>query len=140
MFVLHFIAMYILMYAMVHNLWDDVFNSWNQVYMAGLMTASMGAIELGLMGSMYTNRTWNRAIIAGSLVFLIGFALAIRQQTAIDDKQFIRSMVPHHSGAILMCREAAIEDVELRQLCKSIISSQQQEIDQMKRILERLSK
>jgi hypothetical protein len=51
-FVLHFIAMYILMYAMVHNLSANVYNSLNQIYMAGIMTASMGGIELVLMRSM----------------------------------------------------------------------------------------
>jgi hypothetical protein len=44
MIVLHFIAMYIFMYAMV-NVFDNVFNSLNQVYMAALMTASMVLIE-----------------------------------------------------------------------------------------------
>ena len=42
---LSFISMYILMYAMV-NSFDNVFNSVNQVYMAGLMTAPMILIEL----------------------------------------------------------------------------------------------
>jgi uncharacterized protein (DUF305 family) len=138
MFVLHFVAMYILMYAMVHNLSENVFNSWNQVYMAGLMTASMGAIELALMGSMYGNKKWNAIIIAASLTALFAFFSFIRQQTAIGDKQFIRSMVPHHSGAILMCEQSSINDPELQQLCRTIISSQQQEIDQMKAILNRL--
>ena len=42
MITLHFIAMYIFMYAMV-NVLDNVFNSFNQVYMAALMTTSNGA-------------------------------------------------------------------------------------------------
>lgn len=37
-----------------------------------------------------------------------------------------------------MCRQAPITDAEIKALCTSIISSQQSEIDQMKRILERL--
>lgn len=45
---LHFIAMYIFMYAMV-NAFENVFNSLNQVYMAALTTASMVLIELPLM-------------------------------------------------------------------------------------------
>ena len=52
MIALHFIAMYIFMYAMVNAL-DNVFNNFNQVYMAALMTASMVLIELPLMMSMY---------------------------------------------------------------------------------------
>lgn len=138
MFLLHFIAMYVFMYAMVNSLSENVYNSFNQVYMAGLMTASMGAIELILMGSMYPKKKWNAVIVAISVLAVVGFWVAIREQTAIGDRQFIRSMIPHHSGAILMCRQGSIRDQELKDLCKNIISSQQQEIDQMKVILERL--
>jgi uncharacterized protein (DUF305 family) len=63
---------------------------------------------------------------------------AIRQQTLVTDSQFLRSMIPHHSGAILMCGEAPLQDAEIRKLCESIIASQQQEIDQMNAILRRL--
>lgn len=138
MFVLHFIAMYVFMYAMVHNLAANVYNSWNQFYMAGLMTASMGAIELTLMHSMYPKRKWNAIIIVASVLALVGFFSFIRQQTGISDRQFIRSMIPHHAGAILMCEQASIQDGELRELCKNITSSQQAEIDQMKSVLKRL--
>jgi hypothetical protein len=62
MVVLHFIAMYILMYAMVHNLSANVYNSLNQFYMAGLMTESMVGIELLLMGSMYPNKRLNAVL------------------------------------------------------------------------------
>lgn len=138
MFALHFVAMYVLMYAMVHNLSENVYHSWNQFYMAGLMTASMSAIELALMSSMYSRRRWNAAIIVISIAALVGFWTMIRQQTAISDEQFIRSMIPHHSGAILMCQQAAVRDAELQKLCGAIVSSQQQEINQMKAILKRL--
>jgi len=62
----------------------------------------------------------------------------IRQQTAVVDRQFLRSMIPHHSSAILMCREATLQDPEVRKLCENVATSQQQEIDQMKAILRRL--
>ena len=138
MFILHFIAMYILMYAMANNLAEDVYNSLNQFYMAGLMTASMGIIEIAVMRSMYPNRKRNAIVAAASVLALVGCWTFIRQQTAISDTQFIRSMIPHHSGAILMCEEATIQDPELRNLCKEITSGQQAEIDQMKGILKRL--
>lgn len=140
MFVLHFVAMYLLMYAMVHNLGSNVYNSLNQLYMAGLMTASMVGIELVLMRSMYPNKKWNALLIVASVVLLMGSFTLIRQQTGIQDTQFIRSMIPHHSGAILMCEKAEINDRELQELCRNITSSQQQEIDQMKAVLKRLSK
>ena len=137
MSVLSFISMYILMYSMV-NTWDNVFNNVNQVYMAATMTAPMVVFELLLMGSMYRNKRLNAAIIAGSVIGLIVFFMFIRQQTAVQDEQFIRSMIPHHSGAILMCEEATLQDAELATLCDSIIRAQQEEIDQMKAIMERL--
>lgn len=137
MAVLSFIAMYILMYAMV-NTFGNVFNNFNQVYMAGLMTAPMVLLEMFVMSSMYQNKRLNILIIAGSVIVALIFFLLIRYQTAIADKQFLRSMIPHHAGAILMCEHASIQDAEVQQLCQNIISSQQAEIDQMKGILERL--
>ena len=137
MSVLSFISMYILMYSMV-NTWDNVFNNVNQFYMAATMTAPMVVFELLLMGSMYPNKRLNAAIIAGSVIGLIVFFMFIRQQTAVQDEQFIRSMIPHHSGAILMCEKATLQDAELAALCDEIIQAQQEEIDQMKAILERL--
>ena len=47
-------------------------------------------------------------------------------------------MIPHHSGTILMCGQAEIEDAEITQLCSTIIASQQNEIDQMKAKLQEL--
>ena len=139
MTVLMFIAMYVLMYAMV-NAFANVYSNLNQFYMAGLMTAPMVLIEILLMRAMYRNKKLNLLIIALSVVALIGFWFLIRQQTAISDLQFLRSMIPHHSGAILMCQESAITDPEIKQLCSEIIRSQEQEIQQMKDILNRMEK
>jgi uncharacterized protein (DUF305 family) len=47
-------------------------------------------------------------------------------------------MIPHHSGAILMCEQASIQDPEIQALCAAIIESQQKEIKQMETILQRL--
>ncbi|HKO60629.1 MAG TPA: DUF305 domain-containing protein [Pyrinomonadaceae bacterium] len=136
---LHFIAMYVFMYAMV-NVFDNVFNSFNQVYMAALMTASMVLIELPLMSSMYTSKKLNTVILAVGIVALIGSFMMIRKQTLVSDQQFLRSMIPHHAGAILMCKQASIQDAEIQELCKQIVSGQQGEIDLMKRKLTELAK
>ncbi|MGH6865672.1 MAG: DUF305 domain-containing protein [Methyloceanibacter sp.] len=138
MAVLSFISMYVLMYAMVDHV-ANVYPNFNQFYMAGLMAAPMVLIELALMGGMYPNKTLNIIIAVVSALALIAFFIFIRQQTAIFDRQFLKSMIPHHAGAILMCEEASLEDAEIKQLCKSITYSQQSEIDQMKTILDRLA-
>ena len=46
-------------------------------------------------------------------------------------------MIPHHSGAILMCQQASLTDPEVLGLCEEIVSSQEREIAQMKAILAR---
>lgn len=136
---LSFISMYILMYAMVNNI-GNVFNNFNQFYMAGMMTAPMILIELFLMRAMYQDKRRNMLIIAVSIIAGLAFFFLIRQQIAVSDKQFLRSMIPHHAGAILMCEQASIQDTEIKALCRTIISSQQAEIDQMKAILLELEK
>ncbi len=120
------------------NTIGNVYNNFNQFYMAGLMTAPMVVIELSVMRAMYQNKRRNALIIAASVIALLVFFTFIRQQTAISDKQFLRSMIPHHAGAILMCEQASIDDPEIKELCGTITSSQQTEIDQMKAILQRL--
>jgi hypothetical protein len=134
MSVLSFLAMFVLMYAMVDE-FANVFLNSNQFYMAGLMTMPMVLIELAVMRSMYANTTLNIVIAAASLFAFILFFAAIRWQFAVDDGQFLRSMIPHHGGAILMCEEAPVQRPEVKQLCSSIIESQRAEIEQMKRLL-----
>jgi len=134
---LHFIAMYFLMYAMINQI-GYLYLNINNAYMAALMTAPMLIIEIILMRSMYENKRAIAAVFIGSIIVLGGAFFAIRKQTAVGDSEFLRSMIPHHSGAILMCREARLEDPEVQELCDSIVQSQQTEIDQMERILKRL--
>jgi len=131
MLALSYAVMYAFMYAMVDE-FANVFNHLNQVYMVALMAAPMAIIEVVVMRSMYPNRRLNVLVIAGSIVVLGLAWIGIRQQVAIGDAQFLRSMIPHHAGAILMCEEAPIEDPEIKTLCRSIITSQQAEIAQMK--------
>jgi uncharacterized protein (DUF305 family) len=135
MAVLSFIAMYVLMYAMVDR-FGNVFSNVNQFYMAGLMTAPMVAIEILLMGEMYKNRTANAAILVLSLIALGGFWFAIRSQAAVNDTQFLRSMIPHHAGAVLMCEQAPLRDPQVKWLCGQIVKSQNEEIALMKAWLE----
>lgn len=133
-----FVSMFILMYAMT-NRFNDLYANWNQVYMAALMTAPMGLIEIAVMRGMYKNRNLNLLVAIVSVLLLAGAWVSIRQQAAISDTQFLRSMIPHHSGAILMCEQATLTDPELIKLCATISAGQQQEIDQMNAALRRLS-
>ncbi|WFC40248.1 DUF305 domain-containing protein [Pseudoxanthomonas sp. SE1] len=139
MMALSFLAMYALMYAMVDQ-WANVYNNVNQFYMAGLMAAPMLLIELWLMSSMYPDRRRNLILAGVTVAFMLFCWWGIRTQAAVTDKQFIRSMIPHHAGAILMCEENRLKDPELVKLCQDIITSQTQEIAQMKQLLAERSR
>lgn len=126
-----FMAMFVLMYAMV-NEFSNVFINVNQFYMAGLMAAPMVLIELIVMRAMYQDKRLNTIFAGAGVLALAGFWLLTRQQVGVTDTQFLRSMIPHHAGAILMCQQAPVRDPSIMELCKNIISSQQAEIDLMK--------
>src|SRR5688500_11277720 len=98
MTILSFGAMYLLMYAMV-DAWKNVIPNVNQLYMAGLMTGIMIVIELLIMGKMYPNRKLNLALLSIAILATAGFYTGIRQQSFVDDEQFLKSMIPHHAAA-----------------------------------------
>jgi len=139
MTVVSFIAMFILMYAMVDT-FANVYPNLNQFYMAGLMASPMVLIELAVMRAMYKNTKANIAISVAAVVAMIAFFAGIRQQTAVTDAQFLKSMIPHHAGAILMCEKAPIADAEIKKLCAAILESQRAEINEMKAKLSALDR
>lgn len=139
MVLLSFVAMYILMYSMVDKI-ANVIPNINQLYMAGLMTAPMVVIELIIMGKMYPNKKVNGMVVLIASIALVSCFLLIRSQAAVTDRQFLKSMIPHHAAAILMVKEANLKDPEVRILADSIVSAQEREIAFMKLKIEQLEK
>ncbi len=130
------IIMYLVMFVMIDSL-GSFYNNLNMFYMTLMMVAPMVVLMVLAMKHMFPSRTANVALLAVSALAFLGCYALIRTQTTIGDTQFLRSMIPHHSGAILMCREAKLSDPEIIALCERIKRSQAEEIDQMKAILAR---
>lgn len=137
MMALSFVVMYAAMFTMIDG-WGDFRNNLNMFYMTVTMWAPMGIVMLLAMRGMYANKKANLTMLLVFAVLTVGAFGATRTQTLIDDRQFIDSMIPHHSGAILMCREADLIDPELVELCNEISAGQRAEIEQMEQIRERL--
>lgn len=131
------VIMYLVMFVMIDGL-GSFYNNLNMVYMTLMMVAPMVVLMILAMGHMFPDRRANAAILAASAIAFLGSFALIRTQTTIGDTAFLRSMIPHHSGAILMCQQAKLEDSEVKRLCGEIIKSQRNEIDEMKAILQRL--
>lgn len=129
------VVMYLVMFVMIDGL-GSFYNNLNMLYMTLMMAAPMTMMVLA-MKSMFPSRRANAAIVAASIIVFFGSFALIRTQTTIGDTAFLRSMIPHHSGAILMCQQASLKDPEVVRLYQGIIKSQRQEIEQMKAILTR---
>ena len=138
--ILSLITMYLAMFTMIWST-SDFFNNLNTAYIALVMWAPMAIIMLLTMRMMYQDQGLNLILYAAFAVILVLSFFAVRDQSLIGDRQFVRSMIPHHAGAVLMCNRAPIHDEEIRQLCfkrNGIVESQTREIAQMKKILARL--
>ena len=131
------VAMYVVMYLNVYE-WDHVYFSLTRLYMALLMLVPMTLIMMGFMWSMYPDKRRNALIMGGSLVLFAVVTFMVRTQVFVDDQLWMKAIIPHHSIAILVSKRATIKDPEVRALADSIISAQQREIGQMKRMLQRL--
>lgn len=131
-----FVIMYFVMYTMIATL-DHLYLNINNVYMTLMMVAPMTIIMLIAMRSMFPSRRINWIVGATAAVIFIASFAAMRTQAAVDDEAFLRSMIPHHSGAILMCEQSALTDPEIIKLCGEIVRSQREEIAQMKALLAR---
>lgn len=130
------IIMYLVMFVMIDRL-SSFYNNLNMFYMTLMMVAPMVVLMIITMRDMFMSKVLNNVLLAASVaVFLISLGL-IRTQTTIGDSAFLRSMIPHHSGAILMCEQARLNNPEVAALCGNIIKSQREEIAQMKVLLER---
>ncbi len=131
------IVMFFITYAMIDS-FDHMYLNINRGYMSLMMVAPMVIVMLLVMGSMYKNKRLNYILIGTAAgLFIVCFSLA-RTQTPVGNIQFLRSMIPHHSSAIVMCQEAKISDPEISKLCGEIIKAQEAEITQMKAILARI--
>jgi uncharacterized membrane protein len=116
---------------------DHFYLNPSNFYMSLMMVAAMGVVMLAGMWGMFESPRLNAALLAGFvLLFAAAFVLG-RQQAFVGDEGFLRSMIPHHSRAILMCQEASIRDPEVVALCESIVETQRAEIAQMEAILAR---
>jgi len=132
-----FLAMYITMYLNTYE-WNHIFFSLTRFYMTCLGIATMAFIMWFVMRGMYRNKKKNIAIIAASILLFVSALLLVRDQKTVNDVNYMRAMIPHHSIAILTSERAAIEDPEVRALADRIIETQKKEIAEMKAYIKRL--
>ncbi|GGE39111.1 hypothetical protein GCM10011367_11920 [Marinicauda pacifica] len=119
-------VMYLNTYAWEHVRWSET-----RFYMMFLMGATMAVVMLSFMLAMYKNTRINIAIFAGSVLIFVLALWLVRSQATVEDRSYMKAMIPHHSIAILTSERANIEDLRVRELANEIIRAQRREIKEM---------
>lgn len=113
------------------NVWVDSLSdmrlSINDLYMIFLMTGWM----LLFMGLYYK---YTPGILFGAILAIVCI-YGIRTQLFVTESQFLLGMIPHHSMAVHMSRKMEKKPNGIEPLLKSILTSQQKEIEYMKQKL-----
>lgn len=124
------VVMYGLMYLNTYA-FEQVFWSETRAWMALIMGAAMSVIMLAYMLNMYKRKALNFAIFGGSIAVFAGALWLVRSQASVDDIEYMKAMIPHHSIAILTSNRSQISDPRVRRLADEIIEAQEREIAEM---------
>jgi len=128
-------AMYLNSYALEHVMWSET-RAWMALIMGSIMTIVM----LLFMLKMYTVRSVNIIILLSSAVLFAVALWVVRSQVTIDDADYMKAMIPHHSIAIMTSERAQINDPRVRQLADEIVKAQRREIAEMKQLIDDLER
>lgn len=122
---------YINSYDLPHVRWSET-----RLFMTLLMGGAMAIIMLSFMLGMFQNRKANTAIVLGGLVLIALGTFLVRSQTTVEDRSYMRAMIPHHSIAILTSEHSEIDDVRVCELAVKIIEAQRREIKEMEWLID----
>ena len=80
---------------------------------------------------------FNMLVFSFGIILSIGVSILLRQQLLVDDKQWLRRMISHHSTALTTSHKIynKTNNPELKKLAKEIIDTQEKEIQLMKSML-----
>lgn len=125
-----FSLMYLNTFAMEQVYWSET-----RAWMALLMGGSMAVIMLSFMLGMYKKKLINIGIFVAAAVVFAGSLWLVRSQATVNDVDYMKAMIPHHSIAILTSNRAQISDPRVRKLADEIIEAQEREIAEMKYLI-----
>jgi hypothetical protein len=129
------VVMFLLTYLNVFDV-SHIHFSEERLYMALTMGGAMGVVMMAWMWGMYANRAWNIGVVAASLVLAAVATFLSQSQILVEDGNYMRGMIPHHSIAILTSERSNIRDVRVRELADEIIEAQRREIAEMEWLLQ----
>ena len=137
MFVGSFFIQYFLMSPIMVSNRIYITNNLGKAYLATIMAIFMLFLEVMMHDYQYKVLSINLyVLLSGGLALFIYF---YRNQTAIDDKQYLEGMIEHHSMALLMSNEILkkTDNYNVTKLAKNIIQTQNDEIKTMTHLINK---
>ena len=140
MFIGSFIIQYFLMSSIMTNKFENIRNSLGKVYLSIIMGLYMMILEIMMHDHYYGVFSIKYYVMIGGLLCI--FIYLYRTQKYITDKQYLEEMIEHHSMAILTSNRILekTDNYNVSKIAKNIIQKQQDEIRDMKQILNRNTK
>ena len=133
MVIVSFVIQYYLMSYIMTNTAANIKNSLGKFYLSTVMASLMGLTEMFIMGDQ------NTLILLILLVMLVSSVIMYRRQMYINEKEYLKEMIEHHSMALLTSKSIIekTSDNQVKNLAQNIIKSQQSEINYMGQLLQK---
>ena len=136
MFIASFAIQYFGMSSIMVNSMAEITNSLGKAYISVIMALFMVTAEVVMHDHQYSvlsTRTY-----AGVLGFLAIFVYLYRKQIGVGDKQYLEEMIEHHSMAVLTSKRILekTSDYNVAKLAKNILQKQEDEIVEMRGVLQ----
>jgi hypothetical protein len=115
---------------------NNITNSLGKVYISIIMAILMGISEVIMTDISLKMIHWNYYLAL--LLLLSIFYLLYTMQIGINDKEYLKEMIEHHSMALLTSKEieAKSSNYKVKKLAKNIINNQSDEIKYMRKLLK----
>ena len=133
MFISMFIIQYVFMSFIMTNRIENITNSLGKIYISIMMGLSM-IIVMNFMSSSDANQTITYIVLLFAFIFLY------KIQFGINDTNYLREMIEHHSMALLTSKQIRekTKNSSVNDLAQRIIHTQEKEIQEMKNIIKLL--
>lgn len=133
-----FIIQFLVMSIVMTNSISNITFSLGKFYISVIMALLMGLLEVFMHDTQM--KTVSTIYYIGFMFLLVIFLYIYRNQVYIDDEEYLKEMIEHHSMAILTSEEILqkTKSEQVKRLAENIISTQQKEIEFMIMMLNNL--
>jgi hypothetical protein len=130
-----FVIQYIVMSFIMTNSLSNITFSVGKFYISVIMALLMGFIEVFMFD--FHMKTLHVTYYLSLFIGFSAFLYLYKNQTYIDDNEYLKEMIEHHSMALLTSEEILqkTKSERVKKLADNIVATQTAEIEYMKQML-----